>query len=348
MTFAEHPISVQLTCARLMRLYHMIGDEDKLRDVQRKFHEAEGQIEYHTIIGQPDDWPEQVRYFQSEAQRLLRENGTPSVLLWLATNAELFPAVSQVRSSLSDLEEQGIGLFRKFAKQITSTDERILSETPPEDEISERDVHEHYETWWAFGCVLPFSIFISELVEAGHLTLEHVRSFLSQSWIGAEERDSTSDDDRPNDVVPLLLSGIRLYFDVVRDEAAGDKIVPALDSLVLRVEAVVRKMARLLDVPVVTATDRRGRPIMEYAGLELLDHPRIVSACGEDLIFFAKHTLLQQPEGLRDKVGHALMHMAQYREIDLAAVVLLVLRLAAAPVMKHAQESGAQPRPSDD
>ena len=37
---------------------------------------------------------------------------------------------------------------------------------------------------------------------------------------------------------------------------------------------------------------------------------------------------MRDPEGLRDRIGHAILHRGQYRILELDAVVLLLLRLA--------------------
>lgn len=333
---------VEIVGTRLMRLYHLLGDEEKVLDTIKRMREARAKIEYHTFSGQPDNWTEQVEFYQMEANRLFRESGPYGVLLWVATNKQSMPSVAQVRDHLCEMEANGFGVFTKIATTVVSADERILAEEAAGDRVGDREFHEQYGIWWAFGAVLPFSILMGELVTPGYLRLEHVEKFLEQSWIGAEEDVPYGGGlKQPNDLAKLLISGVRLYFRILRHEASEDELVPALDSLVMRVEAVLRKLARMLDVPALRPTDRRGRPATEHAGLELLMHERVAAACGEDLVVFAKHTLLQEPEGLRDRVGHALLHYGQYRMIDLAAVLFLILRLAAVPIV----DSAGNPKP---
>jgi hypothetical protein len=166
-------------------------------------------------------------------------------------------------------------------------------------------------------------------VPSGEIRLDDLERHLQESWIGREEDVSYGGGEKmPNDLVRLIVAGLRLYVQVYTDEADPDAIIPALGTLTLRIEAVIRKFARLLGVPDSrTVDDGHGNPVTKVAGIELLGHPRIVEKCGEDLIAFAKHTLDRRPEGLRDRIGHAILHADQYRALDLDAVLLLLLRL---------------------
>lgn len=71
-------------------------------------------------------------------------------------------------------------------------------------------------------------------------------------------------------------------------------------------------------------TDRGKRPLIEHAGLELLDREHMIEVAGADVVAFAKHTLLRAFEGLRDRVGHAILHSGDYGLLDLYAMVLLL------------------------
>jgi len=322
LTFASHPMLVELVGTRLMRLYHLLDNEQKLEDMIVRMRDARAKIEYQTFSAQPDGWEADVALYKTEAQRMVRERGPCAALLWLATNAQLVPSIQRIREHMKEMETGGIGVLRKLATTIVTADERLLTEDVDEDHSNDHETHEQYGIWWTFEAVLPFLIFMGELVPPDYLRLDHVEQFLAQSWIGVEEDVPYGGGEKlPNDLVKLLMSGIRLYFRLLKAEANDDELVPALDTLVMRIEAVVRKLARMLDVPALRPTDRRGRPAVEHASFELLDDDRVAKACGEDLIFFAKHTLLQEPEGLRDRIGHALLHHRQYRMLDLTAAL---------------------------
>jgi hypothetical protein len=130
---------------------------------------------------------------------------------------------------------------------------------------------------------------------------------------------------------------------LLKGEVPSESLVLILDSLVLKFEAILRKLARLLGVPHLKATTGQ-HPLTEVAGLELLDSERIVEICGDDLIAYAKYTLDREPEGLRDRIGHAILHRAEYKLADLQAVVQLVLRFAALQLPKTDKEQGSSTR----
>jgi len=325
-----HPMLVEIVGTRLMRLYQLLRNDAQRQITIKRMREARSKIGYTVFSGQPDDWPEQVLTMQGLARTMVRDKGGIGVLHWLAADPELIPRVSAVRDLVADMESRGIGTFRKLATQIDSVGERIVSHGESGAQGSDPALAETYDIAWMFDSVLKFSVFIEELVPNGDIDLNHLERFLTESWIGREENISYGGDaTMPNDLVRLLMAGLRLYFLIKTDKVHRDSLIPTLDTLTLRVEAMLRKLARLLDVPDTRpADDRHGRAIANVAGLELLDHPKIQALCGEDLIAFAKHTLDRKPEGLRDKVGHAILHAVQYRDLDLDAVVLLILRLA--------------------
>jgi len=63
------------------------------------------------------------------------------------------------------------------------------------------------------------------------------------------------------------------------------------------------------------------------------------------LTAFARYTLLREPERLRDRIGHAILHLGQYRARDLEAVVLLLLRLAVLEIPEVSETIGVTGHP---
>jgi hypothetical protein len=246
------------------------------------------------------------------------------MLAYFAANTALLPRVQRVQEHVDKLEADGVGAYRKLATVVISSGERIIGH-------QQSAFDEQYGYVWQMLSVAPFAVMFSDLIVAGDVTIEHVEQLLTDSWIARDEGIPYGGDEMmPNDLVPLLLGPLRLYFAVDAGELGRDALIPALDSLVLRIEAVLRKLARLLGESD-TKTDAEG--ITEYQGLtKLLGNAAITSKLGPDLTAFMQYTLMREPEGLRDRIGHAILHLGQYRSLDLNAVVLLLLRLAALDV----------------
>lgn len=316
---------------RLLHLYQLLGEDERRRNIVERMRGARSQQEFTEIRIEVPDWEKLARTLKTEAQQLFRDRGPMAVLEILAQDRATLPATEEVRQTLDQMAAEGVGVFRQFATSIASAGERIIGH-------EHNEFHDSYEHYWYFA-VKTFSLYMQELVQHKQLNLEHFEQFLNASWLAQEEDISYGGHVKmPNDPVRLLLAGIRLYIDAQTDAAHSDVCIPALDSLVLRFEAVLRKLARLIR----ESDTRTGQDqVTKFAGLDLLDNPRVVEFCGEDLITFAKHTLERPPEGLRDRVGHAILHFDQYRVADLDAVVLLILRFAALRVPRHEGETPA-------
>lgn len=324
------PIGVEMTGTRLLRLAQLLGDDGLHKRTLELMRAARSQVKYFEFSGQPEGWLEQVEELRRTARKMVTDHGPAAVLRWLATSPRMIPSVGHVRAQAQKLEAGGVGVFRKIATRTSSIGERVIGQSSaPEDADSER-VDEMYNISWQFGSVLQLSVFMAELIPSGEIGLEDLERHLRESWMGGEENVPYGGGTKmPNDLVRLLVAGLRLYVALHTEQTHQDSLIPVLDSLTLRVEAVVRKFARVLGVPDSrTVDDGHGQPVTKVAGIELLDHARIAEKCGEDLIAFAKHTLDRRPEGLRDRLSHAILHADQYRTLDLDAVVLLLLRLS--------------------
>ena len=174
-----------------------------------------------------DDAAESERLYREHAKKIYAKLGPLGSLAWLAMNP-IFPRVEDVRASMAAMEAKGIGSFRKVATTYVSSDERVLAEDPPN-----RDFDEQYDIAWTLA-VKVSALFLDEFIAAG-LTLSHVNDFFSGSWFasGAGENDLSG-----SDLVPLLAPPLRLLFAVL--DGDDELRIPALDSLVMRAETMLR------------------------------------------------------------------------------------------------------------
>jgi hypothetical protein len=332
--YNNHPMLVQQIGVRLLRIYQLLGDEPRAAATIERNRAAAANMEYQTHTFTLDDGGASEEQYRSYAHMVFDRYGSGGALSTVALGPA-FPKVADVRANVERMEVEGIGVFEQIAQVIVSADERIIAENPPD-----RTFDRQYDIAWTMA-VRAHGLMMEEWLAAG-LTLDDIECILRGSWLGRDEGG-----EEPNDLVDLLMPCFRLYLAVLDDDHWMR--VPALDSLVMRFEALVRKLARLLGVPHVRATGGENRVLVEHAGLRLLEHPRVASVVGEDLMKFAKHTLMREPEGLRDRVGHALLHRGDYGLDHVHAMFLLYLRFAALALEETASESepptdgGSQP-----
>jgi hypothetical protein len=316
LTFNAHPFRVQQVGSRLLRIYRLLGDDARAAATITRVREASNEIEYTTITVPFEDFDQSVAAWQTHARGLLEKHGIVGIFSFLALSA-VFPTREQAERIIEDNREKGVGVFREIVTTLIADDERLLGQDPEGQEFDEA-----YGFVWNVSVAMT-STYIGEAAATGCLTLSSVFGVFASSWIGAPEAGGS---ERDFAVVQILMPGLRLYLRALSGDRSG--IIPSLDSLVLHVETVIRKLALLSGIPHIKTTDRDGRPIQEYLGLELLDNPQMKALIGEDLSTFIAHTLKRAPEGLRDKIGHGILKADQYSMNDLHAVFLTLLRLA--------------------
>jgi hypothetical protein len=327
------PLLIEMVGSRLLHLYGRLKDVGARRRLVETVRGARARQQFQTFSGRPDGWSEEVEHLRVEAARLMRDYGPVAVLTFLGRSRQFVPAVEDVRVQVEDLAAQGIGVFRQLAQVVVTHGERIVGH--------ESDAFdEQYGVYWLFMGVGRAAVVLGELVTSGDLTLEHFETVFAASWIGRDEHiPYGSGEEMPNDLVWLLRAALRLWVGVQTGDFPGDVLVPALDSLVLRIEAILRKLARLLGQP---DTDADAEGVTKYRGIKrLVKDPVIAATLGPDLVQFITFTLIREPEGLRDKIGHAILHFGQYRVVDLDAVVLILLRLAALDVPEEMEDQDA-------
>jgi hypothetical protein len=341
--YKSHPMLVEVIGTKLFRLYQLLGEEENRQNLIAQMREARAQIDYQTISFKPEGLDTAIKDFEEKARAMVAEHGPRWTLLWLSANKELLPSVARLEEQMDEMAAEGIGSFRQFATMIVSGDERLLARDDAGDGTSDHQFNEQYGIFWQFSSVLPFLVFMTQLIRGGELRPEHFEQQLAQSWMGRQESIAYGGGEMmPNDLVALLMISMRAYCMLLTEEVPSEFLVPTLDSVVLKFEAILRKLARLLGITHLKATTGQGRPLMEVAGLELLENERVIEVCGDDLIAYATYTLERKPEGLRDRIGHAILHLDQYNPTDLHAVVQLVLRFASVEVPDSATQEGAQ------
>lgn len=276
------------------------------------------------VFGSPlDEDGSFARAVRDRVDEVLNENGEVGALAWIGLSAMITPRMQHARDAIEQQTAQGIGVFRQIVSTIArSRDNRVVGHSSPGPENQERALWEQF-SWGCLYAWYSMDVFTRHVIANGSIRFEHMDALLRQSWIGYAEPN------RPNELVDLLLAPIRSYFGVLTKQADADALIPAIDSLTLRLEAVLRKLARALGVADVSQrSDRQGRITSEVRGLSILDDDRLRKWIGEDLHALAKHTLVGFDEGLRDSVGHAITQLSDYGIYTAHSLVFLLLRIA--------------------
>lgn len=263
-------------------------------------------------------------FVRTDLDRYLAQSGEMGVLTYLGLSASIMPKMENARNSLQQQFADGIGVFRQiFKTTVRSRDDRVIGHASVGGENMDRALTEQF----GYGCIYAWyamDVAAHYLISNGTVRHEHFDMLLKQTWINIEETG------RSNDLVFLLSVPLEGYIDVVTGERKASSLILTIDSLTMRLEAVLRKLARLHMVADTKETqDQRGRLVTEVLGLsQVLKQPQVAAVLGEDLVALVRRTLVGEDEGLRDRIGHAITDRSDYDIFTGHKLVFLLLRLA--------------------
>ena len=261
---------------------------------------------------------------RTNIDKRISELGEVGILAYLGLSTEIMPQMQHARDSLVKQHEAGIGVFRQLVQTtVRSRDNRVIGHASPGAENENRALVEQF----GYGCIFAWyamDVAAQHMIVNGTIRSEHFDELLDQTWIGDEESG------RQNDLPSLLSVPLEAYVDVITGVGKPASLILVIDSLTMRLEAVLRKFARLHRVgDTREIRDQQGRLVTEVLGItQVLGQRRVSAALGEDLVALVRQTLIGEDEGLRNRVGHAITGLADYGIFTAHSLVFLLLRLA--------------------
>lgn len=320
-----HPLVKTDAARRAALIFQELGDDvarSEMLGFQRQF-TGQG-VEHHTFSAELDEKGEIADWVRVRLAAPFEQGGPLGVLAYIGISNDFIAPARWGHQMQEQLEKAGSSTFALMAStEAYAVDARMVGSDADLEDRRDRLAWEQYRLAWLYASNAMI-VAAEEYISNGQIRYEDFRALLTQSWIGESEPGP-----QPNDLVALLGAPLRAYCAIYTGEQNDDAMVLTIDSLVLRFEAILRKMARRLGVPDWVQRKSGSDLVDEVAGLALLlSNERIVEYLGENLHTYARYTLMSIDEGLRDKVAHAATHASDYNVNNLSALVVLVLRLA--------------------
>lgn len=185
-----------------------------------------------------------------------------------------------------------------------------------------------------YGLLLSFylsmtaDIFAQGLL-SGQLTYATMLAFLrEQTWLGQVEWKQ-EEDEAPFTLVELVEPALRKYFEemerAAQDAAYTPDLILCIDSLTLKIEALLRYYGRLLDPPLTTNRTGANGDQQEMTLEHLLD--AVAATAGEDAIYPLRFALTKEGWNLRNNVAHGFLGPRDYTlgQVHLVMLALLVV-----------------------
>lgn len=272
--------------------------------------------------------------YPKEASRAVAEEIAADVaryseaeLITLITAAPMFPAVQTVREHLTAREPMFMDMLPVTVQDKHGNAIQLFNTS---EEISRFQLLSSYGI---MGQIATQTLvqFMLEAYKANKLTAAGLLTHLGNSWLG--ENRSLQDHGRNYQTQPLklLASGIRVLFAELDRWRAGETeepdFVAATDSLVLKVEYILRYICDKLSIVTFRSNPRQPGVVMEKLLDELLRD--LEDYLDPDDLFFIKYYLHEKAgKNLRNEVAHGLLDEEDYGVQNIFLVLTMILKLA--------------------
>jgi hypothetical protein len=182
---------------------------------------------------------------------------------------------------------------------------------------------------------------------AGKLTVSTLNEYFSGSWLGEERVQRLSGRRVFTQPLVLIMSGVKVLFTemdkTVAQVAYEPDYIAATDSLVLKIEYVIRYLCEKLSIP--TFRTRDNNVIMEKLLDELLRdlQPHLVEA---DYHFIRYYLVEKSGQNLRNRIAHGLMDDTEYSHQEAFLALTMLIKLAGYQFHQVTVPSVTEPGPT--
>jgi hypothetical protein len=333
----------QKSFAELSSLINAIEEYQKLKDVKKveelkkrykesskdiQFNEFKTEIDLSKVIDDAKRQAEELSKLQPE-----------EVFKYLVVSPNLFPRFDNIEKTVNENEKKFV--FQHLCNQsIFDHNMNIAREYCSEEE-------KHFAAiLQQFGISLVIyrvylEIIIEKLIEQNILTWTNTKAFLKKySWY----KETYEIKNREGKIllktqkwIDLIEPGIKLYLTSTKKYLKGKKkkisysnIILASDSLVMKIEGLIREIFQILDRPTFVIRKEKGdKSITIEKDLNTFLVDDFAKQIFNNDLRLLMRFLLTEPSGhnLRNNIGHCLIQREHYNLLNLHLLFLVILRL---------------------
>ena len=334
-TDPQNPVSPHFY-AESIRHYRLGGASKKtLRRLTHEHERAVRQVRYGQISVEVD-LSKYADHCKKQADLVVQE-GEDFIVRYLMIARFLIPPRKEIEGHIS-ADAQRHALLATIPVTINDHLGRQAQHFSEADERSYASLLRHYPWWLTTRTLMMLRELLFETIRRDALSKEAISKLLRQhSWIGTDmsRGDSRIVASSPVTWLDLIMPGIEHYFDQVRrtiqDPEFQPNFVLAVDSLVPKIEGMIRDLCRLSGgVTVNMTTDNRNRTVQREKDLHSLLYEEVVMNLldEDDLLFFRFLFVEQAGYDLRNRVAHGLTNREHYTLEYALFTLLAVFRLA--------------------
>ena len=332
--FEKHPHAAFNFCMKAIENYKKIGDEDKVKELERRYSELKDSMEFGTSRVDVD-LTEIVKPCKELAKEIVK-NATPEdIIRCLIWDKNLLPTYQEVEESLKERIKKSPTPYL-LPKVVLDQNVNTAQYFDSQAERKYFDILSAYKLKLELLHVHLIKAVLFEAILAKKLNFNVLIDFITKyCWFGKDPSERLPKNMAVNNWLELIAPALNQYFLQMNFFFADPKtnvpnFVLSIDSLTLKFEGLFRDLCqRFSIVTTYQKEDSSGRNIVQEKDLNvLLRQDAMRKLFDEDDLLFFKFLLIEKlGYNLRHRIAHSLMLFQEYSADYMHLVILALLRL---------------------
>ena len=322
-------------CMEAIRNYQQIGDDKKVTELQQRYSEFRGSVEFSSSETEVDI-TDIVKACKDSAKQFVKHFTSVDIIRYFISGGDLLPTYQQIEESVKEQIKKSptVHLLPKV----------ILDQRGnPVQHFSSDEEKENFDILGTYRHQLQFynrhlirEVFLEAILEK-KFSFDILRSFITKHcWYGKDLlRHLPNNQTIRINWMDLIAPALNEYFRQIdyffADRSANNpNFVLSLDSLTLKIEGLLRDLCHLADVGTSKQKqDKSKRNIVHEKDVTALLHNDAIKKRfnRDDMLFFTFLLTEQWGLYLRHRIAHCFMLSEDYNLDYMHLVILALLRL---------------------
>ena len=319
----KSPLVALQFCTDAIKYYRQVSDEEKVKELEKRYSEFKESIEYHTFK-KDVDITEIVNWARDFARDFVKDATSEEIIGCLISDKIFLPKFREAELSMQEQIKRS-PLLHLLPKVISDQSRNTAQHFETDDEKERHSILENYRLQLEMGYTHLINAVLTKAISERKLSIDILLDFLNKNcWYG-----------KSLNWLSLIAPALNEYFRQVDFHLADPthnypNFVLSLDSLTLKIEGLFRHLCQLSGVNTSRhKQDNSGRNIAQEKDIDaLLREDTIQKLFDEDDLLFFKFLLVDKSGyNLRHKIAHTLLPFQAYNWHYMNLMILALLRL---------------------
>lgn len=307
------------------RIYKEIDDKESIKRTEDKYNKIRGKIPLgETREKMPEEYSKEI---SERIKKEIDSNDAKGIIKILVTLPMFAPldAVEQSRKQTSEYNPLSAMMASSVQDKFGNTIDTFYTK----DEIEEHTFWEAYNFHFQLG-QQALNLFFWQALRKGNLNYESIIDYLKSTWMNTKFERVYGDIVPLHVVEPIIKNAFSVFNSVIKEEPFSNTHIIIMDSLVLKVEYLLRFFCERIGIMTFKPRNKAGQKLMMEKNIDdLFSELNALGILFPEDLKFMKYILTEKiGHNLRNRVAHGLMDFHEYYVEEIFIVLCIILKLA--------------------